>query len=49
MLLKNKGNMGQRAGNGVHEVEVLIKLIPYFDVPINVAGKVTPESKEVRR
>ena len=41
--------MASVTGNGVHEVEVLIKLIPYFDVPLNLAGKVTPESKEVRR
>lgn len=27
----------------------MIKLIPYFDVPVNLAGKVTPESKEIRR
>lgn len=49
MLLKNKGNFESVKGSLAQEVEVLIKLIPYFDVPLNSSGKVMPESKQVRR
>lgn len=32
-----------------HEVEILIKLLPYFDVPLAQSGKVQKEANELRK